>query len=400
MTATPTIAASSPPQREFEPASRPPPLKNSPYIPTLDGWRAVAILLVLFDHGGDSISAFLHYLFSIPLPQSLLHRGQMGVYIFFGLSGYLITSRLLLEQRAQGRISLSNFYIRRLFRVFPPMWAYLLIAGLLAWLQVIPVRGDQWISAATFLTNYNADRGWYVGHFWSLCVEEHFYLLWPAALVFLNTRRALLAALALTLAIPVWRHIVTNTGITGFESNLYSRTDLVLDTLLVGSAAAILMEHHRFRTLLERLPSFTLYVAGAGVLATILLRGDLIRLPQSSLLVLLMLLTITHAASLPGRILEHPLLRWIGRLSYSLYLWQQLFLVWPGLEAPALHPFQTFPLNIAATLACAIPSYYLLEKPLVKLGQKLTRAQAVPPPIPPATPAVSVSSVGLQSSSA
>jgi peptidoglycan/LPS O-acetylase OafA/YrhL len=300
----------------------------------------------------------------------------MGVYVFFALSGYLITSRLLVEKQTKGRISLSRFYLRRLFRVFPPMWAFLIVAGILAWFAVIPIRADQWVSAATFLTNYNADRGWYLGHFWSLCVEEHFYLLWPAALVLLGTRRALVAALAMTVAIPVWRYLVVNTGITGYESNLFSRTDLVLDTLLLGSAAAILMGYRGFQEGVAKLPAAAFYAAAAGVVVTTMIRGDLLRLPQSSLLVLLMLITVTHARMLPGRVLENPVVRWIGRLSYSLYVWQQLFLVWRGWETSSMGMLQTFPLNVVAAFACAIPSYYLIEKPLVKVGHRITHSKA------------------------
>jgi peptidoglycan/LPS O-acetylase OafA/YrhL len=367
----PPIPASTPELAHARPTST----KSASYIPTLDGWRAIAILLVMFDHAGDSLSNFLHWLNGSHLPHTLLHRGQMGVYIFFGLSGYLITTRLLAEHASRGSISLSQFYLRRLFRVFPPMWTYLLVAGVLAFFSLIPVRADQWVSAATFLTNYYADRGWYLGHFWSLCVEEHFYLLWPAALVLLGTRRALVAALAVTVAMPVWRYIVVNTGITGYESNLFSRTDLVLDTLLLGSAAAILMAYAGFRDLIQRLPAAAFYAVAAGVAVTIALRGDLMRLPQSSLLVLLMLITITHAGSLAGRFLENPVMRWIGRLSYSLYVWQQLFLVWAGWETTTLGRFQTFPLNIVASFACAVASYYLVEKPLVNIGHRITHSR-------------------------
>ena len=152
------------------------------WIPTLDGWRAVAVMMVVVAHElvskpdiNPSIDSFA------------LRLGPLGVQIFFAISGYLICTLLLLESDKRP-ISLRAFYTRRVFRILPPAFTYLTVVGLLSAAGVIAVRGIDIASCILLFANY-ITNGWYVAHFWSLSVEEHFYLLWPAILAFAGWRR-------------------------------------------------------------------------------------------------------------------------------------------------------------------------------------------------------------------
>jgi peptidoglycan/LPS O-acetylase OafA/YrhL len=148
------------------------------YLPTLDGWRAIAIVAVLLDHTVE-YSGLGHY----PKLVSFTHTGPNGVSLFFAISGFLICSRLLEEKRAFGQISLRGFYIRRACRILPPAMFYLLVIGALSLCGLIIVSPGEWWSSALFFRNYlpgdRISRGWggYTIHYWSLAVEETFLFL-------------------------------------------------------------------------------------------------------------------------------------------------------------------------------------------------------------------------------
>src|SRR4051812_39674608 len=144
------------------------------HLPTLDGWRGVAVLMVIVFHALAS---------PYPVFRPL---GGLGVSIFFALSGLLICNRLLAEFGRGGRIDLPGFYVRRAFRILPPAFAYL--AALAALGAATPPELG---SCLLFWRNYYTGGGWCTGHFWSLAVEEHFYLFFPVLLAWAGPRRAL-----------------------------------------------------------------------------------------------------------------------------------------------------------------------------------------------------------------
>jgi peptidoglycan/LPS O-acetylase OafA/YrhL len=178
------------------------------YLPTLDGWRAIAIVGVLLDHG-VGYSPLRHF----PKIVAFSRTGPNGVSLFFAISGFLICSRLLEEWRAFGQVSLRGFYIRRACRILPPAMFYLVVIAILSLCGLIIVSPGEWWSCVFFFRNYLPEswisRGWggYTVHYWSLAVEEHFYLLWPAALVLLGKVRARWFALSLALAVAGWRMV-------------------------------------------------------------------------------------------------------------------------------------------------------------------------------------------------
>jgi peptidoglycan/LPS O-acetylase OafA/YrhL len=213
-----------------------PAVKPSTYIPTLDGWRAISIGLVILHH--SQIQSHIPILG--PLLQSLAHIGEVGVELFFAISGLLICSRLLDEESRAGRISVKGFYVRRVFRILPAAIFYLLVIAFLAALQVIPVSPADWFASLFFFRNYAMlfeylkhsplPLHWYTGHFWSLSMEEHFYLVLPAVLVaFKRTRRWVLAGMAVSVAL--WRMVLAHVMHRDYQFNF--RTDTHVDALLI-----------------------------------------------------------------------------------------------------------------------------------------------------------------------
>jgi peptidoglycan/LPS O-acetylase OafA/YrhL len=347
------------------------------YIPTLDGWRAVAIAMVLFCHARlphDFLAGVSPY-------------GALGVDLFFAISGFLITSRLIEESRTQGSISLKAFYARRFFRIIPPAFAYLACAAVLGLvLRWIPMNAGQLAASAGFYRNYysmGVEHSWYTGHFWSLAVEEHFYLLWPAILVWFGIKRGGTLAPALACGVAIWRGLDSHFAwVAKFAPQLkdsVARTDYRLDGLLWGCALAFVLQSERGRAGIGKLCapwSLAVLIPGIVLLAWAHPPGG------SALLAILFPLclccTVIHPESRIARLLEARPIAWFGRLSYSLYLWQQLF--FPAREVPApLGVLQMFPLNLAVAVIAAVISFHFVERPMIAAGRRLCRC--LPPPV-------------------
>jgi peptidoglycan/LPS O-acetylase OafA/YrhL len=351
------------------------------HVRTLDGWRAVAILLVIADHVSASVRAVLpERLRAILGEQLMINIGLLGVHVFFGISGFLITSRLVAERRRNARISLRAFYLRRAFRIIPAAWLFLSVMGILAIARVLPISRAHWLAALLGYANYtHGERSWYLGHFWSLAVEEHFYLLWPTLLVLLGLRRGAYACALLLLAVPVWRVLDFHFQFISAPGGLFwGRTDVNVDFLAGGCLAALLLEHERVRELARRhLAGWRWGVIAASIVVATCAtpaswkRGFALMTMTAWLIPLLLVGTLFHPARAMGRLLETRVMRWIGRLSYSLYLWQQVLLVWPPWQVATLRPLQAFPVNVAGAFVLACFSHYLVEQPLLELGRAL-----------------------------
>ena len=335
----------------------------SGYIPTLDGWRAVAIALVIVSHQfglaycgkADGIAC------------RIVTAGNPGVQLFFALSGFLICGRLLDDREITGSLHLRAFYIRRAFRILPAALTYLAAVAALAAAGVIVAGRAEIIASVLFARNYlPTDSGWYTGHFWSLAVEEHFYLLWPALLLIISVKRTGRIALGAAIAIMVWRsadariHLSAHWFPPGVD---FFRTDRRLDGLLAGCALAVAFRGVRWRAFAARwLPT--------PVLLTMLAAFILTRsLPAQVLLATLLVAgTVAAPNGMLGGVLEQAALRWVGRLSYSLYLWQELF------SSPPTEPWSAWrrlPLSLVGTVLVAYLSYRLVERPFIRLGHRI-----------------------------
>ncbi len=150
-------------------------------IPSLDGLRALSIFLVMALHTIQRYSVSHH----VSLVWYAIFNGETGVFIFFEISGFLITSLLLQEHEKRGSISLRGFYLRRAFRILPPLYLYIGVIVLLGLAGRILLTRIDIVSALFFFHNIKAsDVMWSLEHLWSISAEEQFYLVWPFILVY------------------------------------------------------------------------------------------------------------------------------------------------------------------------------------------------------------------------
>jgi peptidoglycan/LPS O-acetylase OafA/YrhL len=337
------------------------------YIPVLDGWRAIAILMVLLFHGLYNSDSTGHT--QIQMVSPIVGRlGALGVLVFFSISGYLITQRLLVESSATGLFSIRTFYIKRAFRILPPLAAYLLIVFALFAAGLITLVQRDW-SAVVFLTNY-IHGSWYTSHFWSLSVEEHFYLFWPACALLLGWRKSMWVGIAIICCVAVWRpwllHQASNASDT---AGLLQRTDMRIDYIMMGAVMALLI--HFYPSLIPVLRTFG---SAHGLLSLIVLlllstrKAPFDMRSVQAILLTLMVCASTLADSKFSRLLlsNRPML-FLGKVSYSLYIWQQLFLA--PTASPRWNSLSLLPLKYLAVLATAYTSYRFMERPFIRYGR-------------------------------
>jgi peptidoglycan/LPS O-acetylase OafA/YrhL len=336
-------------------------------IATLDGWRGVAILLVLLEHAGQ-YGRF----------KDRTHFGQFGVDIFFVLSGYIITTRLIRERDLSARIDLRSFYLRRAFRILPLVILYLSALCLVS--RSLNLGGVHWqelVGSLFFFRNYQFaanPRGVYTAHFWSLSIEEQFYLVWPALFLWLGNKRALRFAIIGACASAVWRFHECNDGFFSAARPLLHaiQTDARLDGLFLGGALALLLTLPRVHTFIlanfqKELPVLLL----PAFVVTLLIVND----TPSFILYLLIAVTLAYTLVVKQGpmfwLLNLLPLVWVGEISYSLYIWQQIFLLHPTGLLP-LGRLGVFPFNLACLLVVAACSFYFVERPAVRLGKRLS----------------------------
>ena len=353
----------------------PPAREGRFYIPALDGIRGVAFLLVFAGHAG------LYYV--VP--------GGLGVTIFFFLSGYLITTLLRLEAQQRGTISLRDFYMRRVIRILPPFYITLAIACLLGFCGVMSVvpKASAYLSAITFSLNYYALlpngpvwAGPGMGVCWSLCIEEHFYLVFPFVYRFflkrdLSPKTQVKILVAGCLFALVWRtflvfafHIETATG----TKWTYDATDCRFDSIVWGAILAIRNNawfKDRGDGLLARSTNWAAVLGCAGLLFSLVYRNPVFRETarytlQGISLYAIFYYCIATEGSLVVRLLQNRALRWIGTLSYTLYLCHLYILN----EFHTRYPHQLVldaAVSFALALAFAGAMNRIVERPMQRL---------------------------------
>lgn len=324
-------------------------------IPSLDGLRAISILLVILGHLRGT-----HY-FPSALA-ALTHLADFGVRVFFVISGYLITHLLLKEHAKTGSISLGAFYRRRAFRILPPAYLYVTVVVFAHWHSF---RRENVIAAYAYITNYFVNSTtWQLAHLWSLSVEEQFYLLWPLALALAFSLRKEIALWAI-LAAPVLRLAFYFGG----WHDIAHYFPTVADAIATGCLLAIVW---------PSLQRFDRYLLSPAIMAAPLMAAGVALLPEiggpglptrvyylvgQTVMHLAIAACIYNAIRKQWRWLNVAPMVWIGIISYSLYLWQQPFIN----RNDQLHWWTAFPQNVLLAFLLAASSYYLIEQPFLRL---------------------------------
>lgn len=356
------------------------PKKKSRYIPALDGLRALAVLGVIAYHMG----------------MAWMPGGLLGVTVFFVLSGYLITSLLLIEWDNTGTINLPQFWLRRVKRLFPAIAFVILCVGALCTIfdhsLLTKLREDMW-AALCWVTNW-----WYilrdvsyfdalgapspVTHFWSLAIEEQFYLIWPVVLIIahkLGVKRSHMrnATLVLVLASALEMALLFNPDAD--PSRVYYGTDTRAFSLLIGAWLAFVWPSNQLgannevhldrnvRVALDAVGSIAL-IGLIAMMACIegtsafMYHGGIL---LASIITMLVIAVIVHPSSILGKVFSAKPLVWIGLRSYGIYLWHYpLLLLMNPRSNIAGTPWWMYIIELVVICACAAFSYKFVEDPI------------------------------------
>ncbi len=345
------------------------------YLPELDALRAFAVLLVVCHHWcgtGDS-----------PL-------GPIGVWIFFVLSGFLIT-RILLDSRSdaprRNRQALVRFYVRRILRILP-LYYFVLV---LAFVTSATFRAN-WPWYAGYLQNFRmmtvADEQIFGPHLWSLAVEEQFYLVWPLIALF-APRVVLLPVMGSALGLAVvCRCMATAAGWSAFQ--VYAFTPCNFDMLALGALLAYAVTYRTDQLVRLRRLAFAAAVVIVGANAWLhlpLLNAGVMALPTGCIAFWFIARVVGGVDGVAGWALRFPPSVYLGRISYGIYIYHYFV---PGAATALLHrchlvldgvPFLAMCLIV--TIAIASASWFLFENPVRSLKDRLYTRKA--PAAAPAT---------------
>jgi peptidoglycan/LPS O-acetylase OafA/YrhL len=372
--------------------------------PALDGIRGIAWTVVFFSH-------------ALTLPFAI---GQVSMFVFFSLSGFLITALLLEERSRTGLVSLRNFFARRALRLLPALgfllagWLVVVLAtrGHAPWTTTVPGGGtgtgtSPWVAlegvgaALLYVTNWAEIASWFsgyvpLGHLWSLAVEEQFYLLWSPAVVLLlaHRRRAVVGWAAALAATASFLDVALRDG-HGVSLTLDMSTDTRAGAFLVGAALAVAWSQRASWLGAVTGPGRRPTVAGALL---VLAWGSWVfahRVHSSVFILTWVAVSVAagllvvaflgdHKDARPG-VVGSPVTTYVGRRSYGLYLWHYIWLTWlAGMGLPGV------PLALAATFATAEASWRLVERPALARKRRFSPAPELRHEVPAAAPLLPV----------
>lgn len=354
-------------------------MSTSGIIPSLDGFRAIAIAIVFAGHA--------RLMPGIP--------GGYGVTIFFFLSGFLITSLLIREYDRYGSISFPAFFARRVLRLLPPLAATLAVGILLVLAGRVPGDLDLQTFASQILFYYNYFYVYGAGEssvegtsiLWSLSVEEHFYLVWPVMfLIIVRGKIGLRLIVTVLVAIPIWRAI--RFLVWGdSEWVIYSLTDTRFDGMLYGCLLALMIAQGSAEKLFtQTAPRRAFYLCGAVLLtlATLAFRDPLFRSTlRYSLQGIALMPLFYYAVTRPNLSVFQPLnwgwVRWLGTMSYTFYISHYIIIyVFKGYGLFDRNYGLFFVATVSTALLWSAAVYYILERPLTPLRKRLI-GHAAPP---------------------
>ena len=350
--------------------------KTTSRIPSLDGLRALAIFLVIEGHLSDRFFQSAKWIPGF---------GATGVQLFFVISGFIITHNLLKERSQTNQITLRSFWIRRFFRIYPTFFVFMI--SIFAVSKIF----DQYLDLFAYIVTLfllsaiiPVSGGWYIGHAWSLSVEQVFYLIWPPLLKFGFGINFLLTSIA------IWPFLRLSYYLLCEKNNIFyfPIRDLVYNYIFMASGCllAFLINKYQFNTLHQKkwyfcfcilfiYPFFERFIFENYLLnfkpAQSYISG-LSNLVVAFCFSFTILYLIKINNTIYFKFFNHFVISYIGSISYSLYLVQQFFTV-P--ERWAYCDLQKSPINITLMIFFTIALYYSVEKPSILFGQKLFARQ-------------------------
>jgi peptidoglycan/LPS O-acetylase OafA/YrhL len=351
-------------------------MSHSKYIKSLDGIRAIAALLVLVFH-------FSQYaIFTSDWGkwiQKIGYLGQTGVSLFFVLSGFLIT-RILFDQIDQPHYW-KNFLIRRALRIFPLYYLYLICEYFVvptlfgSDIPDISLQWYYWFYLQDFATTFR----WPAAgpkHFWSLAVEEHFYLIWPFIVLYYKTKKIIHPIFVILIISALTRFTL---AYFGYET--YFFTFARMDEIALGALLAWMEKNNRLNFFQGRIfiisAACTAFVAiliwglfsADGLLLVQVIKYNLISLLYGLLIGKTITLEPKHWLS---KVLCSGFFNYTGKISYGLYVYQATAVIWGLTHGYAKNPLLFFASLIFFCYAIATLSFYLFEQPILKLKDRLT----------------------------
>jgi peptidoglycan/LPS O-acetylase OafA/YrhL len=337
------------------------------HIQSLDGIRAVSFLLVFVAHTG--LEKYV--------------PGGLGVTIFFFLSGFLITTLMREEYAKSGALNLKHFWMRRALRILPPFYIVLIAAALVSPVALGPIRAQVFNVTNYWVMNHGYEgMPLGTGVYWSLSVEEHFYLLFPFAFIALQRLKRrdqlfiLYGACALILA---WRYVLV-LHFHSITNRTYMGTDTRIDSIIFGCALAVWNVEKR--RLIEW--RWAIYAAAAAAVLGVCLtvRGEAFReglryTLQGLALTVLFIAAVRFPKWTPMRVLNTRILKFLGVLSYSLYLLH--YAVIYAVQAAIPNVIVASVLAFFVSVGCSYIIYRLVEKPCANLRRSLETTPVMAP---------------------
>jgi peptidoglycan/LPS O-acetylase OafA/YrhL len=342
-------------------------------LDALDGWRAIAVLLVILQHVARGALRSQN-----PVATAIFGEfGELGVNVFFVISGYVICTALCHEYGNHGRISLMAFYIRRCFRIMPPFWCYLAVITVLSYAGWVVTPDVLVLKAAAFVCNLPIAEGsnwyaahtcssWHVAHTWSLAYEEQFYILFPITFLLISPRRRniFLGAFFMLPLVIVFCYLRRES----FMGDYLTRFQF----LLTGVVTALFSDE--IKPYLRKLRPVVIYLFVVAIFAVHRLPYSapitLLRILVQGPLIGIVLFYTSHFPCAAKDILSYPAMRFTGRISYGIYLWQQLA---TGYYEGAGVLFYVIALSLMAVVCVA--SFFWIEQPLIRFAGRLSKAR-------------------------